>query len=181
MFTRATFGLFVARHRDWRRRPTPKPLSRRLSAEVEHVPMLGKKWHRYLRGSQSAPSRWTPPDLFVSEPFLTLSDTLCQFNGRHANGNDLLSRSIEDTCPCLRRSCKHLVNLCRASTAVTWRPTTRSQIGHVNRPALEWLGEFGRSRKQPICEFISHGCLSADAGTVLESEEDDRNVAASLA
>ena len=43
VFTRATFGLFVARHRDWRRRPTPKPLSRRLSAEVEHVPMLGKK------------------------------------------------------------------------------------------------------------------------------------------
>ena len=43
VFTRATFGLFVVRHRDWRRRPTPKPLSRRLSAEVEHVPMLGKK------------------------------------------------------------------------------------------------------------------------------------------
>ena len=37
------FGLFVARHRDWRRRPTPKPLSRRLSAEVEHVPILAKK------------------------------------------------------------------------------------------------------------------------------------------
>ena len=43
VFTRATFGLFVARHRDWRRRPTPKPLSLRLSSEVEHVPMLGKK------------------------------------------------------------------------------------------------------------------------------------------
>ena len=42
-FTRATFGLFVARHRDWRRRPTRKPLSRRLSAEVEHVPILAKK------------------------------------------------------------------------------------------------------------------------------------------
>ena len=41
VFTRATFGLFVARHRDWRRRPRPKPLSRRLSAEVEHVPMRG--------------------------------------------------------------------------------------------------------------------------------------------
>ena len=66
VFTRATFGLFVARHRDWRRQPTPKPLSRRLSAEVEHVPTLGKKWHRYLRGSQSAPSRWTPPDLFAA-------------------------------------------------------------------------------------------------------------------
>ena len=50
-------------HRDWRRRPTPKPLSRRLSAEVEHVPMIAKKWHRYLRGSHSAPSRWSPPDL----------------------------------------------------------------------------------------------------------------------
>ena len=99
VFTRATFGLFVARHRDWRRRPTHKPLSRRLSAEVEHVPILGKKWHRYLRGSQSAPSRWTPPDLFVSEPFLTLSDTVCQFNGRHANGNDLLSRSIGSPVP----------------------------------------------------------------------------------
>ena len=65
---------------------------------------------------------------------LTLSDTVCQFNGRHANGNDLLSRSIEVACPCLSRLCKHLVNLCRASTAVTWRPTTRSQIGRVNRP-----------------------------------------------
>ena len=43
VFTRATFGLFVARHRDWRRRPTHKPLSRRLSAEVEHVPILAKK------------------------------------------------------------------------------------------------------------------------------------------
>ena len=43
VFTRATFCLFVARHRDWRRRPTHKPLSRRLSAEVEHVPILGKK------------------------------------------------------------------------------------------------------------------------------------------
>ena len=43
VFTRATFGLFVARHHDWRRRPTHKPLSRRLSAEVEHVPILGKK------------------------------------------------------------------------------------------------------------------------------------------
>ena len=54
--------------------------------------------------------------------------------GRHANGNVLLSRSIEVACPCLWRSCKHLVNLCRASPAVTWRPTTRSQIGRVNRP-----------------------------------------------
>ena len=52
------------------------------------------------------------------------------FNGRHANGNDLLSRSIGSPVPV----CDGRVNLCRASTAVTWRPTTRSQIGRVNRP-----------------------------------------------
>ena len=34
--------------------------------------------------------------------FLTLSDAVCQFpsHGRHANGSDLLSRSLEVACPC---------------------------------------------------------------------------------
>ena len=50
LFTRAVFGLFVAQHHDWRRRPTtadgnptPETTSRSLSAEVEPVPMVSKK------------------------------------------------------------------------------------------------------------------------------------------
>ena len=87
--------------------PTPETTSRRLSAEVQHVPMFAKKWHRYLRGSHSVPSRWTCSDL----------SSCLSPQQRLSVPRQPISRSLEDA-PSLsqpslteRRSSKHIVNL----------------------------------------------------------------------
>ena len=86
-----------------------------------------KKWHRYLRCSHSAPSRWTPCDL--SSGLLHIS--VCHSLLDTASGYLVHLRSPRR---CLLVPCKHIINLCRATTSASWRPTTRWQICRLNMP-----------------------------------------------
>ena len=83
-----------------------------------------KKWHRYLRCSHSAPSRWTPCDLSSGlSSQQRLSDAVSEYLVH-----------LRSPRRWLLVPCKHIVNSCRATTAVSWRPTSRWQICRLNRP-----------------------------------------------
>ena len=101
LFRRQTFGPFVA-----------------LSAEVEPVPLV-------LRSDTviyDAATQRPVDELLVTFHLAYRHISVCQSLLDAASGYLVHLRSPRR---CLLVPCKHIINLCRATTAVSWRPTTR--------------------------------------------------------
>ena len=111
VFTRATFGLFVARHRDWRRRPTVTRHPNRCRGGCR------LKWNMFqclLRSDTviyEAATHCPGDELVLTFHLVYRHSSVCQLTARLCLGHLRTAHHWSQRSLTERRSCKHIVNL----------------------------------------------------------------------
>ena len=111
MFTRAIFGIFVARHRGWRRRPTATRHPKRRCGGCQ------LKWHLsqwFLRSDTviyEAATQHPVDELVLTFHLVYHHSSVCQFPDSPYLHHLRTSRHWSQRSLTERRSCKHIVNL----------------------------------------------------------------------
>ena len=132
VFTRATFGLFVARHRDWRRQPTVTRHPNRCRGGCR------RKWNMsqcLLRSDTfiyDAATQCPVDELVLTLHLVYRHSSVCQFPARLYLGHSRTPDHWSQRSLIERRSCKHIVNLSGVNGSQADGRHLGPQIARVN-------------------------------------------------